>query len=223
MYNTIHDLYVSSDFKKLRQILMNERADHNSGLLLCEYCNKPIIRPYDCIAHHKIEVTTANLNDMSITLNPDNIMLVHHSCHNKIHKRFGRIIRKVYCVYGAPRAGKTTYVNAVKDNSDLVIDLDSIWQCIGDEKLTKPDELKQVMFKVRDSLYECVLMRIGAWSNAYIITTKPDMRLIDKLGAELIYISADKETCLSRCVNDEWKQYVNAWFDNPPVIAQNVF
>ena len=222
MFNTLHQFYNSKEWRYFREQVISERLS-SDGFTIDEVTKQPIINAYDIILHHKIELTMANVNNYDISLNPDNIMIVSHATHNKIHKRFGRIIRKVYCVYGAPRAGKTTYVNTVKDSSDLVIDLDSIWQCIGDKNLSKPDELKQVMFKVRDSLYECVLMRIGTWSNAYIITTKPDIRLIDKLGAELIYIPADKNTCLSRCANDEWKEYVNAWFDNPPSIVKNIF
>lgn len=216
MYRTIHDLYISSDFKKLRELLMNERASSEDGVLYCEYCGKPIVKPYDCIAHHKTEVTSGNLNDMSVTLNPENIMLVHHECHNRIHKRFGRIIRKVYMVWGAPRSGKTSYVDMVKDQGDVVVDMDAIWQCMGGKDLDKPSALKPVVFALRDKLYECILMHLGSWENAYIITTRPDERLADKLGAELIYIPSDRETCLSRCDNEAWRGYVNAWFDNPP-------
>ena len=220
--NTIHDLYVSPEFKKLRALLMNERVD-GQGLLMCEYCHKPIVLPYDCIAHHKTEVTMANLHDASVTLNPENIMLVHHKCHNRIHKRFGRVIRKVYMVWGAPRSGKTTYVDGIKERSDLVIDLDEIWKSIGDKVLDKPNELKPVVFKVRDSLYESVLMRVGSWENAYIITTRPDVRVADKLGAELIFIPSERERCLERCDNNAWRGYVNDWFDNPPIVSENLF
>lgn len=223
MFRTIHDLYVSSEFKKLRALLMDERTSFEDGVLYCEYCHKPIVQKYDCIAHHKTEVTAGNLNDMSVTLNPENIMLVHHECHNRIHKRFGRIIRKVYMVYGAPRSGKTSYVDHIKDIDDLVVDMDDIWQCIGDDELLKPSALKPIVFAMRDKLYECILTRLGAWANAYIITTRPDMRLADKLGAELIYIPSDRETCLERCGNEAWMQYVNDWFDNPPVIGENLF
>lgn len=219
MYNTIHDLYVSSEFKKLRALLMHERASSEDGVLYCEYCHKPIVLPYDCIAHHKTEITMGNLHDVSVTLNPDNIMLVHHKCHNIIHNRFGRIIRKVYMVWGAPRAGKTTYVEKVMLNGDMVIDMDKIWQCIGDTDLDKPVSLKPIVFRLRDAMYECVLTRLGAWNNVYIITTRPDMRLADKLGAELIEIPSDRDTCLSRCGNEQWIQYVNDWFDNPPVVS----
>lgn len=216
MYRTIHDLYVSSEFKKLRAFLMHERTNEQ-GLLLCEHCHKPIVRPYDCIAHHKIEVTMSNLQDSNITLNPDNIMLVHHQCHNEIHNRFGRVIQKVYMVWGSPRCGKSTYVAHVKNKNDIVMDLDSIWECIGDKELNKPNGLKQIVFNIRDTLYQCILMRLGSWSNAYIITTKPDMRLADKLGCELIYIPSTREECLERCSNAQWIEYVNDWWNNPPL------
>ena len=222
MFNTIHDLYVSPEFKKLRAYLMNERTSED-GLLHCEYCHGAIVRPYDCIAHHKIEVTLNNLHDTSITLNPENIMLVHHSCHNAIHNRFGRAIQKIYFVWGSPRSGKTTYVNEVKGYNDLVVDIDSIWQCIGDRDLNKPSSLKPVVFSLRDRLYENILMRLGSWSNAYIITTKLDNRLVNKLGGETIYIPSTMEECLERCENEAWKRYVNDWWDNPPLEAQNYF
>lgn len=220
-YRTIHDLYVSADFRKLREMLMNERASSRDGVLYCEHCGKPIVQGYDCIAHHAIEVTAGNLNDMSVTLNPENIMLVHARCHNVIHKRFGRVIRKVYMIWGAPRAGKTTYVREVKNPDDIVVDMDRIWECIGDDGLEKPSALKPVVFAMRDKLYETILMRLGSWSNAYIITTRPDMRLADKLGAELVFIPSDRETCLSRCANEAWIGYVNDWFDNPPVVGSS--
>ena len=216
MLNTIHDLYISPEFKKVRALLMNERTGAD-GFLRCEYCHKPIVKAYDCIAHHKTEVTMSNLNDRNITLNPDNIMLVHHQCHNVIHNRFGRVIQKVYVVYGAPRSGKTTYVNAIKNKNDIIVDIDAIWISIGDTELNKPRGLLPIVFGIRDKLYQDILTRLGKWDNAYIITTRPDARLIDKLGAEIIFIPATREDCLNRCDKAQWIEYVNNWFDNPPL------
>lgn len=215
-YGTIHDLYVSKEFRSLRLQLMHERTA-GDGMLYCEHCRRPIVEPYDCIAHHKVEVTMGNLWDMDVTLNPDNIALVHHRCHNEIHRRFGRIIRKVYMVWGAPRAGKTTYVAQVRDEGDMVVDIDSIWRCLGDDALAKPDALKPVVFSIRDAMYQAILTRMGRWANAYVITTRPDRRLADRMGAEMIYIPADRETCLARCKNAIWGRFVNDWFDHPPV------
>ena len=39
------------------------------------------------------------------------------------------------------------------------------------------------------------------------------VRLADKLGAELIHIDTDKETCLSRSINNEWNKYINNWWE----------
>ena len=213
-FNTIHDLYVSSDFKKLRSLLMNERTSSKDGVLYCEHCNEPIVNKYDCIAHHKKEVTTANLNDINVTLNPDNIMLVHHRCHNAIHNRFGHVIRKVYCVYGSSRAGKSTYVDQVRGEGDLLVDLDRIWQCIG----SRSKVLNPVAFGMRDYLYQCILNRLGNWANAYIVTTKPDKRTMDRLGAEYILIDTPKDVCLSRATTDEQRQWIEDWFANPPSV-----
>lgn len=214
MFRTIHDLYVSQEFRTLRQVLMNERTKED-GYLHCEYCDNPIVFPYDCIAHHKQEVTTNNLNDPSITLNPNNIQLVHHKCHNVIHNRFGRIIRKVYCVYGSSRAGKSFYVEKVRDAGDLIVDMDMIWQGIGGRN----DSIKAVAFGVRDYLYGCILNRLGSWNNAYIVTTKPDKRAMDKLGAEYVFIDTPKRVCLERAETEDQKRWISDWFNNPPVIS----
>lgn len=37
------------------------------------------------IVHHKIPLTDANVNDLKISLNQDNLQLVCRNCHKKIH------------------------------------------------------------------------------------------------------------------------------------------
>lgn len=39
--------------------------------------------------------TDNNVNDYSISINPDNIMLIHHRCHNLIYQRFEGFKQKV--------------------------------------------------------------------------------------------------------------------------------
>lgn len=54
---------------------------------LCERCwAKGIIKHGD-IVHHKIHLSPENINDPSITLNPDNLELVCRDCHAEIHKK----------------------------------------------------------------------------------------------------------------------------------------
>ena len=71
------------------------------------------------------------MNDGHINLNPKNVLLAHHRCHNAIHERFGQaMMQRVYIVYGASLAGKTSYRRASKGHKDLVLDLDELYQVI---------------------------------------------------------------------------------------------
>ena len=226
-FRNASEFYTSQVWRQFRLMLMNERVNEQ-GELICQHCGKPIIKGYDCIAHHITEITPQNLNDVNITLNPDNIMLVHARCHNNIHQRFGGRLRdyqrKVYLVYGAPCSGKTTYVKENMQVGDLVIDLDSVWECIsGQPRYVKPNELKSIVFDIRNKLLDSVKTRQGRWQCCYIIEGLPlvgeRMRRIETLGAEPIYIQATREECLKRLRENpngrgaEYEDYINNWFD----------
>lgn len=212
------NFYKSKEWQKFIEGLKLERINKD-GELLCEECGRPIVKAYDCIGHHKIELNSENITDPTITLNPDNIMLVHHECHNKIHRRFGYSgLRKVFIVYGSPCAGKSTWVNKVAGYGDIIMDMDSIWECItNSDKYHKPDALKRNVFAIRDTILEQIKMRLGNWSQAFVIGGYPNKmereRLAEILGAELIHIDTDKETCLSRAKNDEWRGFIQKYFD----------
>lgn len=55
------DFYRQTRWIKLRKALMFERLNAE-GLLICEHCGKPILKEYDAILHHKIELTSQNAN-----------------------------------------------------------------------------------------------------------------------------------------------------------------
>lgn len=223
----LFSFYRSKEWCLLIQHIRHDRLN-GDGLTICEYCGKPIIKEYDCIAHHKTYLTEDNVNDYSISLNPDNIMLVHHKCHNIIHDKLSYRGRKVYMVYGAPMAGKETYVNGVKDDGDLIVNIDSIWQCVsgGDGK---PNRLKSIVFGIRDYMLDSIKYRRGKWNNAYIIGGYPLIsereRLCKELGAEEIFINTSKEECLRRLETsenrdkEEYTKYIFDWFDKyiPPL------
>lgn len=228
---TLGNFYQSKEWVKLRKRLIQER-ENADGLVLCEHCGKPIVRAYDCIAHHKEPLTEDNVNDYSISLNPDNIALVHHKCHNAIHQRWqgfqkGHPVyfrQYVYLVYGAPCAGKTTYVNEVANDDDLIVDIDRIWECVCNrDRYHKPSRLKANVFGVRDLLLDQIRTRTGKWRNAYIIGGYPlasdRERLCKLLGATPIYIEATLEQCMARAQTEDWKQYVADWFASysPPI------
>lgn len=216
--------YRSDEWRKLLDNLKHERLN-DDGQIECEYCGKPIVKAYDIIGHHKIELDDENVKDYNISLNPDNIALVHHKCHNFIHNKLGYAQREVFIVYGAPLSGKTTWVKDNMSEGDLVIDVDSIWQCIsGQDRYIKPNRLKSVVFKVRDSLIDCVKYRLGKWNNAYIIGGYPLQsereRLIKELAAREVFIDASKDECIERleAVQDgrdkeEWRKYIDEWFE----------
>lgn len=229
MFTSLSQFYNSQEWRKFKAGLIHDRVNPADGVLYDEFSGEPLLKSYDIVAHHKTPLTMQNVNDFSVSLNPENIMLVSQRSHNEIHSRFGFAAeRKVYLVYGPPCSGKTTWVNAVKGNSDLVVDMDNIWQAItGGERYVKPNALKSVAFSVRDCLYDAVKTRTGKWERAYIITggalTGERERLLTALGAEGVFVCESKETCLQRLATDtartqqqkdEWKGYIERWFED---------
>lgn len=219
---SLNDFYRSPEWLSFRDVLINERVNEQ-GLVICEHCGKPIIKAYDIIAHHcNTYLTEENVNDAEIALNPDNIQLVHHVCHNQIHNKLGYKEKKVYLVYGAPCSGKHTYVDSIATNNDLVISMDRIWECIGG----KDGRKNAIAFKIRDTLLECVKYRLGKWENAYIIGGYPligeRIRLCRELGAEEIFIDSTKEECMWALLQNqelnpqEYRKYIDDWFDKAP-------
>ena len=219
---SLYNFYRSDSWTNLLKVIRNERLSPE-GYNVCEYCGKPIVRAYDCIGHHRTELTEENYTDYNISLNPLNIMLVHHRCHNIIHNKLSYSGRQVFIVYGSPLSGKTSYVREAMSEGDLIVDLDNIWQAVsGCDRYVKPARLKAIVFSVRDNLLESIRYRRGKWLNAYVIGGYPyeaeRNRLADQLGARLIHIDTDKETCLSRLAADEsrdfneWSQYIEDYF-----------
>lgn len=226
-FTSLSQFYTSDEWRGFRASLLSERVNLNDGILYDEHNGKPLLNSYDIVAHHKIPLTMQNVNDYSISLNPENIMLVSHRSHNEIHARYGfDMLKKVYYVYGAPCSGKTTFVRESKGNSDLVLDIDLIWQAVtGGALYEKPDALKAAVFAMRDTLLDIVKTRTGKWERAWVIeggALKSDReRRISALGAEDIFIQCDKETCLQRLASDntrelvmeQWREYIDDWFN----------
>ena len=225
MFTSLAQFYNSDQWRKFRAGLIAERTTEAG--LFCEHSGKQLVNAYDIVAHHKQPLTMQNVNDFNISLNPANVMIVSQAAHNEIHARFGFVAqRKVYLVYGAPCSGKTTFVNSIKGNSDLVIDMDNIWQCItGGARYEKPDALKINAFGVRDCLLDMVKTRAGKWEKAYIIAgaarASERARYIDRYGAELIHINTSKEDCIKRLYSDcnrpqtsfkAWVEFINQYF-----------
>ena len=220
MFNSLFTFYRSDAWESFRKQLQLERVNEN-GDVICEHCGKPIIHAYDCIAHHKTALTEMNVNDFTISLNPENIMLVHHRCHNQIHSRFGSYTRHIYIVYGSPCSGKSTYVKESALKEDLIVDIDKIYQAISvNEAHDKSNRLTSNVFQIRDMLLDAIRTRNGRWINAWIVGGYPlkmdRERLASTLGAELVFIEANKELCLARAESsrpNEYKKFIEDWFN----------
>lgn len=200
----IHAFYCRKDYLDLAQACKIKSGG------VCAKCGGVFdiseLRP-----HHKVELTLDNIDDVNVTLNPDNIEVLCHDCHNAVHKRFGYAVgaKRVYLVYGSPCAGKTTYVNSVATRNDLIVDLDKIHRAICICGLyDKPDATKRVAFNVRDYLLDEVRTATPRrkWQDAYIIGTYPDRidrdMFVQDYGAELVHIDTSKEECIKRAYQD---------------------
>lgn len=226
MFTSLSQFYNSDIWRRFRAGLIEDRIGAD-GILYCEYSRKPLVNSFDIVAHHKIPLTMQNVNDFSISLNPENIMLVSQSAHNELHSRFGYCTqRKVYLVHGAPCSGKTSFVNSIKGNSDLIVDIDNVWECLTGRRYEKPNALKTNVFTLRDCMLDMVKARAGKWERAFIIESAPRKsereHRIKMLGAECIHIDTDKEVCIERLYKDEqrrdvcvqWLKYIEEYFNS---------
>jgi predicted AAA+ superfamily ATPase len=221
-YSALHSFYTSKRWRDFRKVIISERKP------ICEVCGKIITDPLDCeVDHYPIELTVDNVHNPEISLNPANVRISDHDCHDKRHNRFGKISRGVYIIYGPPLAGKKTYVKANMERGDIVVDVDLIYSAISFLDIyDKPESIKRNAFAVRDLIIDNIKTRTGKWSSAWIVGGYPEKykreQLADELGAEMIYIEATKEECIERLLIDEhrkdrrieWEGYINKWFES---------
>lgn len=212
--------YNSKEWINFRLMLINQRGP------VCQKCGKIIIKSINIIGHHKVELTPENVLDYSISLNPELVELICFDCHNKEHNRFGYHEKNVYIVYGPPLAGKKTFVKQNMKRGDIVIDMDMLYQSISMlSNYDKPDNLYTNVRVVYNTLLDNVKTRFGKWNNAYIIGGYADKykreKVVNELGAEIIFCNATKEECFNRLRIDEerkkrideWEGYIEKWFE----------
>ncbi len=219
--------YKSKEWLDLREQIILERG------ATCTMCGEVIVESKFIQLHHIEELSPDNINDRNITLNPDNLQVLCQVCHNKLHGRYCKGAlrnikpKRINIVYGPPMAGKTSLVREHIQPGDLVIDMDRLYKAISFmSEYDKPNAIKFNVMAVRNLLIDQVKTRYGNFKNAWIVggyANKVDReRLASELGAELIFVEADKEDCYYRLkyCNDyrqrhqeEWKQYIDAWFE----------
>lgn len=200
----IHAFYCRKEYLDLAQMCKVRSGG------ICARCGG-VFEIADLRPHHIVELTLDNIDDVNITLNPANIEVLCHDCHNQTHNRFGYAVgaKRVYLVHGAPFAGKTTYVSAVATRNDLIIDLDKIHRAICVCGLyDKPDATKRVAFDVKDYLLNEARTATARrkWQDVYIIGTYPDVidreNFVREYNAELVHIATSKDECIKRIYQD---------------------
>ena len=222
--------YSSPEWIAFRQQIILSRM--KNGRVICEKCGRHIVVSKHIQVHHETELTEDNYTDVNISLNPDNVKVWCHTCHNKHHGRFSggghkRKEKAVYVVYGPPMSGKTSYVIEHMEEGDMVVDMDSIYQAITLlPRYNKPDILRYNVFAIRNSIIDNIKTRYGGFRTAWIIGGYPRKsereRLISSLNATPIFLEISKEECInriSRCNDyrcehrEEWIQYIEKWFE----------
>lgn len=220
-YLILQSFYASEVWINFRLAIITERG------LRCEHCGQLVARVRDLTLHHIIELTPENVHDVMIALNPENVMVVHHDCHNKIHNRFGyQPEHNVYIVFGPPLSGKKSFVLERMRRGDLVVDMDALYHAVSMlPSYDKPDNLLSNVRGIHNLLIDNIKTRYGKWNNAWIIGGYADKykreRLADDLGAELIFCDVSLGECLRRleadearrCRQDEWRGYIEKWFE----------
>jgi hypothetical protein len=129
-------------------------------------------------------------------------------------------------VFGAPLAGKKSFVKQNICRGDVVVDMDRLYAAVSMlPDYDKPDNLLTNVRAIHNVLLDNIKTRYGKWNNAWIIGGYADKykrdRLADDLGAEIIFCNTDKEECLNRLKLDtdrqgrikEWTEYINEWFE----------
>lgn len=223
--------YNSKEWKLFRQQIILDRSK-NDGIY-CEKCGKKIVNSKSIQVHHIEELTEENYKDVSISLNPDNVLVWCQICHNIHHGRYHGAVKKrkeksVYIVYGPPMSGKAKYVIDNMEAGDIVVDMDRLYKAVSLQPMySKPDNLRFNVFSLRNILIDNIKTRYGNFRTAWIIGGYADKykreQLAKDLGAELILMQSTKEECKYRLdyCNDyrqdhkeEWSQYIDKWFED---------
>ena len=217
MYSGLGDFYRSDEWDRCRSAFIAGRIARD-GEARCERCGKAILRQYEGIVHHVQELDEANVHDPSIALNPDNLMLVCHFCHDAIHERWGhQRSRHVYLVWGCPCSGKRGFVDASRGRHDIVVDIDAIFESLGGER----SDVKGEALAMYQTAIDRIKTRGGRWRNAWVIRTLPRASDRQRLqrdlgGAEEIHVEASEEQCRAEAERrgGDWPKWVEQWLQD---------
>lgn len=224
---TIRQFYKSNQWQEFREIFIDKELEEK-GELICERCKKHIYEKSDCVLHHIVPLNESNVNDPSISVNFDNIELLHKSCHNIKHEKGYRFYgfkseRKSTLVFGPPLAGKREWVRRNAGDNDLIISVDEIYNAIS---TTRSPRLLRTVLDIRNMLYQKEEEAGGAWAHCWIIATIPEKgereKYKNRFDCDTVFINTSKENCLIKADElekktgknqDKIREIIENWFN----------
>lgn len=177
MNYTLESFYHSKEWGKFRELIIAEKLA-KYGELIDEETGDVILNKGDAVLHHKIFLTSQNVNDPSVSLNPQNIELVSFATHQLIHNKFGCRGREVHITRKKKEEIKEKSLKAY----DLQIDFETLKKALGGQENSTSNT-----WAIYYALIDQVYTRLGKWTKALIFAkgTKGEFeRLKKKLGAE---------------------------------------
>lgn len=212
MARTLQEFYWSEEWKRFRAAVVASRRTAE-GDVICAHCGLPIVRPYDLILHHVIELDETNFTDLEVALNPANVVCVHSACHNVIHAKVGSRMRQAWLVWGPPHAGKEEYVKSLVQKGDIWVSLGSLYRSLGVGGIQT--SLSQLVFPMWDECLQGIGRRSGHWRNAYVIGTYPSdqerERVLRVIRGREVFVDTPVDECLRRCETEQDRMDVERW------------
>lgn len=217
---TLSTFYKSRTWQNFRDRVIFNRT-REDGLCYCELCGKPITNKIVC--HHIEELTEYNVNDPDISLNEDNISLLHIDCHNKLHDRFQPNKKEIILVYGPPLS-YLDYVEKEASINDFIISLDYIYKSISPQNYLyrHSKAITNLAFDIRKQYLEIAKFRTGKWQRCFICGGYENRNERERLKRELaiddeVFIDICKEEAYELAkkydVSNYYYKFIDEWYE----------
>lgn len=133
-------------------------------------------------------------------------------------------------IVGAPCAGKTTWAQANKTDTTIIVDYDQLALALGSDK---PREIDEPYAAITYSAWKTIVDELLTTSetsetSAYIIHSKPSETQIsayENAGANFTLIDPGLETCLTRAreqgLTDRTEDFIRDWYEHPPILPDS--
>lgn len=120
----------------------------------------------------------------------------------------------LHVITGASCSGKTTYANAHKEPSDVIVDLDAITAVLGGKYHGKNDLTREIARAARNAAIDAAIAKgVTAW----VIHSQPSgeyMRFYARQGARFHELDPGIETCKKRARESQRPSWTIAAIDS---------